>query len=331
MYLTLKELVKHSAVSGREGKLSKAVEKLMTPYCDEIKRDAMGNLIALKKGLSDSPSKLMFAAHMDEIGFMVNFIEDSGRIRFATIGGINFTAAAYSEVVFENGTKGVLVPEADCKCADITADRCYVDIGAASKKEAQRRIKTGDTFALAPKLSRLAGSRVFGRPIDDRIGCAVLIEAARSIKECPNDIYFVFTVQEEVGLRGAKCAAYSIMPDLAVAVDVCPSGDVPGVKGLPSVCGEGAAIKLKDASVICDTDLVRLLENTADENGIKHQHEILVSGGTDTASMQTAGAGCPAGCISIPTRYIHSGVELIDMNDAKAAAALFSALASKTL
>ncbi len=331
MYLTLKELVRPRAVSGREKNITAVIEKLIAPYCDEIKTDAMGNLFALKKGGAENPKKVMLAAHTDEIGFMVNFIEESGRIRFATVGGINFTAAAYSEVIFENGTKGVLVPEADCKAADMTADRCYVDIGASNKKEAQSRVKIGDTFALAGKLSRLAGSRVFGRPIDDRIGCAVLIEAAKNIKDNENDIYFVFTSQEEVGLRGARCAAFGIMPDYAVAVDVCTAGDVPGIKNMPSVLGGGAAIKLKDASVICDGDLVLLLKETAEENKIKYQYEILTAGGTDTAAMQTAGAGCPAGCISIPTRYIHSGVELIDMKDAKAAASLLCAFAGKTL
>lgn len=331
MYLTLKELVKPTAVSGRENSISAVIEKLMAPYCDEIKKDAMGNLFAIKKGCSKSPKKLMFAAHMDEIGFMVNFIEESGRVRFATIGGINFTAAAYSEIVFENGTRGVLVPEADCKAADMTADRCYVDIGASNRKEAMRRVKTGDTFALVGKVSRLAGSRVFGRPLDNRIGCAVLIEAAKNMKKPENDVYFVFTSQEEVGLRGARCAAFGIMPDYALAVDVCTAGDVPGVKNMPSVLGGGAAIKLKDASVICDGELVKLLKETAEENKIKYQYEILVAGGTDTAAMQTAGAGCPAGCISIPTRYIHSGVELIDMKDAEAASSLFCTFAEKAL
>ncbi|MBE6562279.1 MAG: M42 family metallopeptidase [Ruminococcaceae bacterium] len=331
MYTVLKELIKCRCVSGRESAVCDVIEKYIAPHVDSVERDAMGNLIAFKKGSGKDPKKLMFAAHTDEIGFMVNFIEKSGLIRFATIGGINFTAAAYSEVVFENGTRGVLVPEADCKAADITADKCYVDIGTKSRRETERFVKTGDTFALAGKLTKLSGTRVSGRPIDDRIGCAILIKAAEMIKKCENDVYFVFTTQEEVGIRGSKCAAFGIMPDIGVAVDVCTAGDVPGVKNLETKCGNGPAVKLKDASVICDEGVIALLKETAKENGIKVQNEILISGGTDTASIQMAGAGCPAGCISIATRYIHTGVEMIDMKDAKGAAVIFAKLAEKAL
>ncbi len=331
MYTILKDLIKCRGVSGRENPVCEVIEKYITPYVDSVEKDAMGNLIAFKKGTGKDPKKLMYAAHTDEIGFMVNFVEKSGRIRFATIGGINFTAAAYTEVVFENGTKGVLVPEADCKAADITADRCYIDIGTKSRRETERFVKTGDTFALVGTLTKLSGKRVCGRPIDDRIGCAILIEATKMIKKCENDVYFVFTAQEEVGIRGSKCAAFGIMPDLGVAVDVCTAGDVPGVKNLETKLGGGPAIKIKDASVICDEGVISLLKDIAKENKTKTQSEILIAGGTDTASIQMAGAGCPVGCISVATRYIHSGVEMIDMKDAEGAAVIFAKLAEKKL
>lgn len=331
MYQILKELIKYRGVSGRETPVANYIEKTISPYVDSVSRDALGNLIAFKKGTGASPKKIMFAAHMDEIGFMVNFIEKSGRIRFAAIGGINFTAAAYSEVIFENGTKGVLVPEADCKAGDIGADRCYVDIGTKNAKETERHVKIGDTFALAGTLSKLCGTKICGRPIDDRIGCAVLIKAAMEMKKCENDVYFVFTAQEEVGLRGAKTAAFGIMPDFGVAIDVCSSGDEPGVKNLVVECGKGPAVKLKDVSVICDENLVKLLKEAAEDAKVKYQSEILLRGGTDTAAIQMTGAGCPAGCISIPTRYIHSGVEVIDMKDAEGAAEIFKAFADKKL
>lgn len=331
MYGILKRLVNICGVSGRETPVADAIEELIAPYVDSVKRDAMGNVIAFKKGEGAGAKKLMLAAHMDEIGFMVNYVEQSGRIRFATLGGINFVSAAYSQVVFENGLQGVLVPEADCKAGDLTADRCYVDIGAKNRREAEKYVKTGDTFALKGSLTKLCGSKLCGRPLDDRVGCAVLIYAASRVKKAKNDVYFVFTVQEEVGLRGARCAAYGIMADFGVAVDVCPSGDVPGVKNQSVVCGKGPAVKLKDASVICDQGLVQLLRDTALENKIRYQNEILTAGGTDTAAIQMTGRGCPAGCISVATRYIHTGAEMIDLKDAKGAAAIFTALAEKQL
>ena len=330
MYSTLKELVKYRCVSGREGQVADQIERMVTPYADSIKKDAMGNRIAFKKGARDDAKKLMFCAHMDEIGFMVTYIEDEGFVRFAAIGGINFTAAAFTEVTFENGTKGVLVPESGTKAEKIAFDTCYVDIGAKSKKEAEKKVKIGDCFALNAEVQRLASGRVCGRPIDDRIGCAVLVKAMQKIEKCENDTYFVFSVQEEVGIRGSKTATYGIMPDYGVAVDICGAA-IPGDKCCGIELGKGATIKIKDASVMCDGEFVKTVQDIADEHKITWQPEILLAGGTDTASMQMTGAGCRALGISIPTRYAHTAVETIDLKDADSAAALVCAIASTKL
>lgn len=319
MYTLLKDLVKPLGVSGREDGIRAVIEEKIAPYVDEVYTDALGNLIAHKKG-APGAKKLMLAAHMDEIGFFVTDVDDAGRVYFSNAGGIRYEAAAYSEVIFENGTRGILVANDDAKTP--AADNCYVDIGAKSRREAERRVKTGDTFAVVSNLRRVSGGRVVGRPIDDRVGCAVLIEAASRVKESKYDVYYVFTVQEEVGCRGSKTASYAIMPDVAVAVDITKTGDVPGAAKMAVKLGGGAAIKIKDRSVICSPALVDEMISTCKANDIKYQLEILTQGGTDTSQMQSAGAGCSAGCISIPTRYAHTPLEMIDMSDVEACTAL---------
>ncbi len=323
MLKTIKDLIKILSVSGHEEKLCEHIKEKMLPYFDTVERDALGNLICHKKG---EGRKLMFCAHMDEIGFITTFIEDDGSVRIAPIGGINFAAAAYTRVVFENGRTGVLVPEEGVSPGDYKADKFLVDIGAKTKKEAQRMVSVGDTLAIRPDAFNLASSRLSGRPLDDKIGCAVLMEAAKESESFSGDVYFVFTVQEEVGIRGSKTAAFAIRPDYGIAIDVTATGDAKGAKPMDVKLGGGAAIKIKDQSAICDTLLVEKMKESAKKNNVPYQMEVLTFGGTDTASMQLSGEGCRAGCISIPTRYIHSPVECVDMKDVKASAELVVAL-----
>ena len=320
MINTLKKLLPAApSVSGREAGIRNIITELMRPLTDEISVDAMGNLICLKRGNGKAPRRVMLCAHMDEIGFIVNFIEDNGYLRVAPIGGIHYGSAAFSEVVFENGVRGVLVPDADVPAkATPKAEKCCIDIGAASKKEAERRVQIGDCCALVPHLTRLNQNRIAGRPFDDRIGCACLVEIAKALTTPADDIYYVFSVQEEVGCRGAKTAAYAIGADLAIIYDVTGTGDQQGSKPMAVKLGEGTAVKIKDSSVICDRTLVDELLALAKEKKITAQCEILTYGGTDTSAVQMTGYGCRAGALSIPTRYIHSGVEMIDLRDVKA-------------
>ncbi len=315
MFTELKKFVMADGVSGDETGIAAVIAAEIKPYVDEIKTDAMGNLIAFKKGTGKNPKKVMFAAHMDEIGFMANYIDDKGYIRVSKMGGINYSAAAFSEVVFKSGVRGVLVPEARTAPADFGPEKVYVDIGAKNKKEAERRVKIGDTCRIMPNLTKLIGGRVYGRPIDDRIGCLMLFEAAKTAKRFENDVYFVFTVQEEVGVRGAKTATFGIMPDYAVAVDIGGAGDVPNCAPFAVVLGSGIAIKIKDGMVICHKTMVDTMKKIAEDTKTDYQLEILEGGGTDTCMLQQTGAGCIAGALSVPTRYGHSGVELVDMND----------------
>ncbi len=330
MYSLIKKVVCCPGVSGNEKQIAALLEKEVAPYVDETYTDPLGNLIAIKYGnLPDGErKKLLYCAHMDEIGFIVTYIEENGFIRFAPIGGINFVAAAFSHVVFANGEKGILVPESGVQASALAADKCVVDIGATSAKEAARKVKIGDCFSLAHNLSKLGSNRAVGRPIDDRIGCAIMIEAAKKLAEnCPHDIYYVFSVQEEVGCRGARPAGFSIAPDIALAFDVTGTGDAQGSKPMAVKLGGGAAIKIKDGSVICSGEVVAKLQKLAKENKITAQNEILLYGGTDTSVLQAAGIGAYAGCISIPSRYIHSGVEMIDLRDVDACTDLAIAFA----
>lgn len=326
----LKELMLMHGVSGRENKVADAIERMMKPYVDEITRDALGNLICLKKGSAKNAKKLMLAGHMDEIGFIVTSIDDKGYVRLSSIGGIHYVSAAYSNVRFENGLIGVIVPEEDFG-NNFSSGKFVIDVGAKSKKETEKKVKVGDFAATIPHLEHLSGSYYSGRPFDDRIGCAIMVRAAMEMKDCPNDVYFVFTTQEEVGCRGSKTASFAVRPDFSVAFDVTGSGDGPKSRPMAVSLGDGAAIKVKDSSVICDSGFVRFLADLAKEKKIKAQLEILEGGGTDTCSMQMTGTGSRATALSVPTRYIHSNNETIHKGDYDACVKLTVALLEKDL
>ena len=311
--------MKIQGVSSREDKVAAYIEEAVKPYVDEIKRDPLGNLICLKKGTSKKAKKIMLCAHMDEIGFMVNCIQDNGIVRVSRVGGINYIAYSNSRVVFENGAVGVLVPEGKTELKDYNGDKFYVDLGVKTKAEAERRVKLGEMCSVESGIVKLYGTKYAGRPFDDRIGCYVMIEIAKKLDKCKNDVYFVFSVQEEVGCRGSHAASYNVLPDIGIAFDVTPSGDVINPSTNFSVkLGDGAAIKIKDSSVMCDRALVAAMFEAAKANNIKHQTEVLTYGGTDTSSMQTVAGGSRAGCISIPTRFCHTQNEIVDMKDVEA-------------
>lgn len=323
MYRTLKELIAVPSISGRETAVCNTLRSMVEPLVDSVEVDALGNLVAHKIGTGKDKKKILLCAHMDEIGFLVNFIEENGYLRISNIGGINFVASAFSPVVFENGVKGVLIPEQRLeKLSDYNATRFYIDIGAKDRKDAEKRVKIGDFAVVAPTMTRLAHKRVAGRPFDDRIGCAILLKIAEKLNGCEHDVDLVFSVQEEVGCRGAKTAGYASAPDYALVFDVTGTGDAIGASPMAVKLGGGAAIKIKDASVICHTEVVETLTRLAKENKIAHQHEILTYGGTDTSSIQVAGEGVKVGALSVPSRYIHSGVEVVDLDDAEACALL---------
>ena len=320
----LKRLMLVSGVSGREDKIREAIKKEIEPYADEITVDPVGNLIARKKG---NGKRIMFCAHMDEIGFFVTFIDNDGFIKVSAVGGIDPMASAYGEVISENGVRGVLVPESSKDMPKV--DSMYIDIGAKTKKQAEKKVKIGDYFVAAPKMQRLMGTRYIGRPFDDRVGCAILIEALKNVKETENDLYFVFSTQEEVGGRGSKPAAFTVNPEIGFALDVTRTGDKPGGPTMAIKLGGGCAIKIKDSGVICSPELVKEMREIAKAGGVKYQNEMLVDGGTDASSIQVVGRGARVGAISIPSAFIHTGVEMVDMVDVLEAVKLTTLLCEK--
>lgn len=316
----IRELTQIVAPSGRESNLIDFIIKEIKDYVNDYEIDPLGSLIAHKKG---EGKKILFDAHADEIGLMVTFIEETGFLRFEIIGGINPYTLLSRRVIFQNGTFGTIYYEAE-KTEDLSknlknlsVDYLYLDIGAKSKKEAEKMVKIGDMASWKGGFVDM-GDRVMAKSMDDRIACAAMIEAIKSIDSPKNDLYFVFAVQEEVGLVGTKPAAYRVSPDIAIALDVTPAFDTPkGYKRINVKLGEGPAIKIQDRSIVAHKEIVDRLTKIAEENKIPYQYEILPFGGTDGGAIQLTKGGIKTGVVSIPCRYVHSPNEMIDMNDYK--------------
>lgn len=312
--------------SGDEEIVREYICNAVKPYADEIRTDALGNLIVYKKGIS-SEKKIMLAAHMDSVGLMVTYIEDNGCMRFTALGGVAPSTVAYQKVVFKNGTVGVIAPEGrDCS-VNGPMERFYIDIGTSSKEETAELISEGDTCVYFAPSAELANDVLASPYIDNRASCAVFIECIRTIKSYKYDTYFVFTTQEEVGMRGATAASFGIMPDIGIAVDVTFAGDTLNpAKKIQIDMGAGPAIKVKDHSVVCSPMVKNMLADVARAADIPYQLEVIENGGSDTAAMQMTGAGIPSGCISIPMRYIHTMSETVSISDIENTARLVCAV-----
>lgn len=308
--------------SGREDEVREVIAALAGDYVDDITTDVLGNLICRKKGAG---KKILLAAHMDSLGVVATHIDDKGFVRFAPVGGLFRGDLINIKVRFANGARGVVSYEEKTPFKDLQMENLFIDLGAADREQAQALVEVGD-FAVydAPRFEQ--HGIICGPYLDNRIGCVALLMTMMSLPETvEHDLYFVFTVQEEVGLRGAGPAAFGVMPDIALAIDVTDTGDLPEHK-YPMAChmGAGPAIKVMDRSVLCTPAVRTLLEDAAHAAGIPFQREILQFGGTDTAALQRAGAGIPAGAVSIPTRYIHSQSEMCAASDVEQAAALLA-------
>ena len=326
----LKKLTEINGPAGGEGKIRKIIRQEINDLADEIKEDKMGNLIAFKEGKSSDHS-IMLAAHMDEIGLIATHLDEDGFIRFSSIGGMSPYTLLGKRVIFNNDIPGVVDKEDKLdKISKLKHSKMYIDIGAKSRNEAQEKVSIGDTACYDSKFRDL-GDRVIGKALDDRAGCAVLIETLREMETPVYDTCFVFTVQEEVGLRGAKVSAYGIEPDVGIVVDLTLTGDRPEAKRMSVSLGKGPAIKIKDRSVLVNRELKDLMIETAKEEDITYQLEVLTRGGTDTGSIQLTKEGVIAGAVSIPGRYIHSPSEMIDINDLKQAKKLIFKLVNKKM
>lgn len=317
----LKKLCSTFSPSGSEERITNLIYNEVKDFADEIKRDVLGNLIVRKKG---NGKKIMLAAHTDEIGVAVTFIDDNGFLRFGAVGGINPIYSLYQRVEFANGTIGVISYEENIDSVkNINISKMFIDIGAKNKSEAEKMVSIGD-FASFKSEFHNNGNRVFSKALDNRAGVYVLIETLKNIKNQENDLYFVFTSQEEVGLRGARVSAFGIDPDIAIAVDVTDTGDTPNCKTMAVKLGGGVAVKVKDNSVICDKEVRESLIKCANDNDIDYQLEVLAFGGTDAGAIHTTKSGIKTGGLSIPVRYIHSTCETADFDDIKSAVKLLT-------
>ncbi len=317
MKTLIRQLVDTYGPSGFEDHVREVIRTHVEPLADELHVDAMGNLFALKKG-HGAGKRIMLAAHMDEIGLIVTQVEDEGFLRFSGVGAIPMKALLGVRVRFANGTLGVISHDGGAKpeIAGKTIpdmSRWFIDVGVSRKEDLP--VGVGDVAAFVRPFQDL-GQRLIGGGFDDRIGCAVLIETMRRLERTPHDVIFTFTVQEEVGLRGARVAAFGMEPDIAIAVDIAPTGDTPRPE-LPIALklGAGPSIKIADVGMISHPRLRQTLETVARTHDIPYQLEVLPLGSTDAAAMQATRSGVIAGAISIPTRYTHLPTEMIDMSD----------------
>jgi len=324
----LEKLSNACGVAGREEEVRVLMKELLKPNVDEVRVDKLGNVVAVRRGKKDRPS-IMIAAHMDEVGLMVKNITKDGFVQFAKIGGIDDRILVAQKVILHTerrpvtgiiGTKPPHILKEEEKKKIIEADELFIDIGANSKNEVEKMgIRVGDPVSFDIKFTRLKNDIVVGKAFDDRIGCAILVEILKRVGEVDCTVYGVGTIQEEVGLRGATTAAFGLYPDIGIAVDVTVAGGVPGVKDIeaPIKMGKGPSLTVADRGLITHPKVLRLLVDAAEKLGIPYQLETGLGGTTDAAKISLTREGVPSGVISIPTRYIHSPVSMLSLDDAE--------------
>jgi endoglucanase len=293
----MKDLVKRltaiSSPSGFEDEIREAIKSEIKDYCDEIRVDALGNLIAVRRGTGP---KIQFAAHMDEIGMIATDIDEKGFVRFSNVGGVSPHRLFGQRVRFTNGVAGTIGMEKLDDIKELNLDKLFIDIGATSKESARELVSIGDCATYLHGFDDL-GQRIVAKAMDNRIGCAVLMEALRRTELCQSEVY-------------------------------CTTGDTPEARRMAVSLGKGTAVKVKDQSVIAHPKVKQLLVDLAERNGVPHQLEVLTAGGTDSGAIHLTRDGVPSGVISIPCRYIHSPSEMVDMGDVEASVKLVSLVMS---
>ncbi len=320
----LKRLVEAYGPSGNEATVREIIRENVEGLADEVRVDALGNLIAARKGIGP---RVLLAAHMDEIGVVVTHIDDKGFLRFSNVGGISPFVLLGERVVFENGTVGTFGTEKLDDLKELKLAKMFLDIGAPDGNSARERVSVGD-IAGFHREAHIADGRIVAKSLDDRSGCAVLVRVLKDLagRTIPNQVYAVFSSQEEIGTRGARTAAYGVNPDLGIAVDVTDTGDTPEARHMAVSLGMGPAIKVKDSSLITHPRVRQLMVEIARDKGIPYQMEVLEHGGTDAGPIHLTREGVPSGAISIPTRYVHTPSEMADLADIENGVRLLVAL-----
>lgn len=324
----IKRLTESYGPSGHEGQIREIIRAEVESVADAVRVDSLGNLITSKHGHGPG-KKVMLAAHMDEIGIIVSYVDGNGFLRFQPIGGLDPMALVGSRVQFADGAIGVICPEKRREYSkDPALSKLYIDVGAASQDEARERL--GQAAGFVRPFATL-GSRIVAKALDDRIGCAILIEVLRQLESTPHEVSIVFSVQEEVGLRGARTSAYGLKPDIGLAVDITEAADTPEAPKLAMELGKGPCVKVMDSGMVAHPAVKQLLIDSAEAHSIPYQLEVLSQGSTDAAAIQLARSGVPAGCLSIACRYAHTPSEMVDMADVKHSVALLLAVLERPI
>ncbi len=336
----LEKLSNACGVAGREDEIKSLMQKFLKPYADEVKEDRLGNVIAVKEGKKNAP-KVMFAAHMDEIGLLVKTVSKEGFLQFMKIGGIDDRVLLAQKVLVCTekgllhgiiGSKPPHIQKEEERKKVIAFDELFIDIGAGSQEETRKMgVRIGDPVEFDIKFAKIGKDIVIGKALDNRVGCAAMVEVMKRLEKTECSVYAVGTVQEEVGCRGAVTSAFGIYPDVAIALDVTVSGDMPGVKEVESSVklGKGPSICIADGGLITHPKVLRVLVDAAEESKIPYQLETGLGGTTDASRISLAREGVPSGVISIPTRYIHSPTSLLSLADTENAVKLSVAAVRK--
>lgn len=327
----LREICMLDGASGNESAVRDYIMKNIT--ADEVTVDALGNLIVFKKGRNAPKNKIMLAAHMDEVGFMVTDVTEDGFLRFGAVGGIDPRVVMGRAVRFGNGALGVVGTKAthqqsaeERKKAPDFEDM-YIDIGARSREEAERIAPRGAVACFDSDFFAFGEGYIKGKAIDDRAGCLIMMDMINS--ELEYDMWFVFTVQEEVGTRGARAAAFTVAPDIAIVLETTTACDIAGVSGDKRVCqlGEGCVVSYMDRSTVYDRELYRLAFDIAERTGIPVQTKTLVAGGNDSGAIHVSSGGVRTCALSAPCRYLHSPACVVKDSDLESVKSLTFAMA----
>lgn len=329
----LEQLCQIDGVSGAEDRVAEWILAHLPQDC-RAHRDARGNLICEKKGEKAPKNKMLFAAHMDEVGFIITYIEESGLLRFDAVGGVDTRVVIGKRVRLESGIPGVVgakpihLQSAADRDAVLEYDKLYIDIGAASREEAMQHVQLGDFATFATDFYSYGGGKVASKALDDRVGCLLLLELLH--KPLPYDITVAFTAQEEIG-GAAGNVAFAVAPDIAVAVEGNTAADVPGVAASKrvSALGKGPVLNFKDKKAIMDRGLFAATKALCEEKGIPYQIKTPIIGANDSASMVAAGSGCRVMAVAVPMRYIHSPLAVMDTADLQPAADLLEAMVAR--
>lgn len=320
----LKNLCEINGASGNEGSVREYIIKTIDGKC-EYRTDNLGNLIVFRKGIRTPDKRLMIAAHMDEVGFIITYIKSDGTFAVSPVGGIDASVVAGRQVQVGSdningviGTRAVHNLSADERDKAVNMDMLYVDIGADNKEEAEKFASVGDYVYFCADYKEFGNGSIASKAIDDRAGCAIMIDLINS--DIEYDTYFAFTVQEEIGLRGARTAAFAIEPDFALVLETTTAADIPDVSGAKRVCelGKGAVVSFMDRSTIYDNELFRLAFKLAEENGIPCQTKSVIAGGNDSGAIHVSREGVRTAAISAPCRYLHSASCVVEKSDLKA-------------